>query len=194
MALSFLAPACAHAQDFAAPAPPGPSTGPLAFLDSALPPALASFGIEAGQVSWFGVPGLGTRVAAAGLGAGAARIALGLSQTGEPDIGWNTLALVAGTGGVSGGASLRAALRRDRTPVPGSALGPGMGLEVGGGAWVEAGRSARMWADAPQLWLRLRRCAVSRSAGRSGAGVCGPPWRGAPRRSRVARRDRSGWA
>ena len=75
--------AAARAQDFAAPAPPGPDPSALAFLDRALPAAEGGARIEAASTRWFGLPELITRVAALELGWRSFRSAAGVSQTGE---------------------------------------------------------------------------------------------------------------
>jgi hypothetical protein len=54
-----------------------------------------------------------------------------------------------------GGASLRALSRRDRTsPFGFDARGAAVGIEVGGGAWIEASRGIHVWTSAAQIWTR----------------------------------------
>ncbi|OGF14752.1 MAG: hypothetical protein A2W00_03255 [Candidatus Eisenbacteria bacterium RBG_16_71_46] len=144
-----------RAQDFSSAAAPGPAPSPVAFLEHGLPPASCTPAAEATLTSWHQVPGLTTR--AAGLGAGwrTLRAAAGLSQSGDPEIGWSALGFAVGAACPSWGAAVRGVLRRDRAPgTVGSALGPGVGAEAGAAAWVEAARGVTAWAAAPQLWTR----------------------------------------
>lgn len=143
------------AQDFGAPVPAGPARSPLAFLECGLPSAGPGPRIAGSTTRWFALPELTTR--ALGLGASwrGARAALGLSQTGDPELGWTALGLVAGAAGPTCGGSLRAVARRDRHLRPEAGpLGPGVGLEAGAGAWADAGGDLTLWASAPQIWLR----------------------------------------
>jgi hypothetical protein len=145
----------AGAQDFDLPAPawpPGPA-GP--WFERGLPPPATRPMIEAGVTRWHGLAALATRSLAAGAGWRAFRGGIGLSQTGEPDVGWTTIASVMGTVVPRAGASLRIAARRDRTsPFGFDARGAAVGLEAGGGAWVDAGERVHVWASAPQIWMR----------------------------------------
>jgi hypothetical protein len=155
LACLALAAAPARAQDFVAPAPawpPGPAAG---VLERGLPSAVPGAAIEGATTRWHGLAALTTRALAGALGWRAVRVAAGLSQTGEPDVGWTALALAAGAAGPGGGGSLRAVARRDRTsPFGFDARGADVGVEVGGGAWVEAAPRLHVWASAPQLWTR----------------------------------------
>src|SRR5207247_1129821 len=152
MALSMARPALA--QDFAAPAFPGPSTASLGFLEHGLPPSVGGMRLDVSVTRWFGFSDLTTRALAVGLGMGAVRSALGFSQTGEPPLGWSTLGLSLGGGGPGGAAALRVAVRRDHDPAElASPLGPGIGVEAGGGAWLKA-EPLVVWASAPQFWVR----------------------------------------
>jgi len=145
----------ARAQDFASPAPAWPPRPATAMLERGLPAADPGAAIEGVTTRWHGLAELTTRTAAGALGWRALRIAAGLSQTGEPDVGWTALALAAGAAGPAGGGALRAAARRDRTtPFGFDARGADVGVEVGGGAWVEATPRLHVWASAPQLWTR----------------------------------------
>ena len=153
--VALIAVAPAHAQDFDLPAPAWPPSSVAAWLERSLPPAAATPVVEAGATRWHGLDGLVTRSIAAGAGRRAVRAGLGLSQTGEPDIGWTALAVVAGAAAGRGGASVRALSRRDRTsPFGFDARGADVGLEVGGGGWIEAVRGIHVWASAPQMWTR----------------------------------------
>src|SRR5262249_40094340 len=152
IALSF-APA-ARAQDFAGPPSPGAEPRVWELLDRALPPPTASFSAAATQTRWWDVPGLETRAVAACAGWRSWRGSLGLSQTGEPELGWAALALALGSRGRDTGARGGAVTRRDRD-APWSrarAFRPGAGVEVGAGAWLVAAPGVRVWASAPQMW------------------------------------------
>jgi len=145
----------ARAQDFAAPAPawpPGPACGPL---ERGLPAAVPTVAIEGATIRWHGLAALTTRAVAGTFGRRALRAAAGLSQTGEPDVGWTALALAVGAAGSGGGGSLRALARRDRTsPFGFDARGADVGVEIGGGAWIEATAALHVWVSAPQMWTR----------------------------------------
>lgn len=151
--LALAAPATA--QDFDLPAPAWPP-GPVGvWFERALPPTAASPVVEAGVTRWHGLDALATRAVAAGAGWRAVRAGLGLSQTGEPDIGWTALGGVAGAVVQRGGASVRAVSRRDRRSRFGfDARGAAVGIEVGGGAWIEAIEGIHVWASAAQMWTR----------------------------------------
>jgi hypothetical protein len=143
------------AQDFASPACPGPARSPLAFLDCGLPPAGPGTRIAGAATRWFALPELTTRALGLGTSWRGARATIGLSQTGDPELGWTALGLAAGGSGPRCGGALRAVARRDRHPRPEPGpLGPGVGLEAGAGAWADAGADLTVWASAPQIWLR----------------------------------------
>lgn len=145
----------APAQDFASPAPPARAASPAAFLERALPTPGTSPAVEALESRWYEVPGLITRAAALAAGWRSIRAAAGISRTGDRELGWSTGALALGVAGKGAGGALRAAARRDCDPgALEAALGPGAGLEVGGGAWVEAGMGITLSASAPQLFTR----------------------------------------
>ena len=152
-ALALVA-ASAPAQDFAAPAPPGVAS-PAAFLERALPGPHPSLAAEALASHWYEVPGLTTRAAALAAGWRSIRAAVGISRTGDDELGWGAAALAMGVAGESAGGAFRAAVRRDCGPgALEAALGPGAGLELGGGAWVAAGGGITLSASAPQLFTR----------------------------------------
>ena len=143
------------AQDFDLPAPAWPMDAIAGWFERALPPAVAAAVVEAGVTRWHGLDALTTRAVAAGAGWRAVRAGLGLSQTGEPDVGWTALAGVAGAVVPRGGASVRAVSRRDRTsPFGFDAQGAAVGIEVGGGGWIEAAEGVHVWASAVQMWTR----------------------------------------
>lgn len=145
----------ARAQDFDLPAPAWPPAAAAGWLERALPPASGAAAVASGVTRWHGVAGLVTRALAGGAGRGAVRVALGLSQTGEPDLGWTALAAGAGAAGARAGAAARLLARRDRTsPFGFDARGAAVGAEAGGGAWLEARPGLHVWASAPQMWTR----------------------------------------
>lgn len=143
------------AQDFVSPALAGPDDSPLAALERGLPPASPGASLAGSSTRWFGLPELTTRALGLGGSWHGARGAAGLSQTGDPELGWTALGLALGGASKSCGGALRAVARRDRHPRPeDGALGPGVGLEAGAAAWAEAGGGVTLWASAPQIWLR----------------------------------------
>lgn len=145
----------AFGQDFDLPSPVWPSAPVAGWFERGLPPATAAPVVAAGVTRWHGIEGLSTRSIAAGAGWRAARAGLGLSQSGEPDIGWTALAAVVGAVTGRGGASLRALSRRDRTsPFGFDARGAAVGVEIGGGAWIEASSGFHVWTSAAQIWTR----------------------------------------
>lgn len=150
--LAGLAPALS-AQDFATSAESAPATAPAAMLDSALPPRGAAPGAEAFVLSRFALSALATRGAAAGLGWRSLRVAAGISQTGDPDIGWVAAGVACGVVHHAWGAGLRAVARRDQDPLARwrSPHG-GSGAECGGAVWFDLARDATLWASAPQVW------------------------------------------
>ena len=144
----------AAAQDFSGASPPGSTRAPDGLLDRALPPATASLGASLSRTRWWGLPDLETRSASAGASYRSWRAALGLSQTGEPELGWTSLGIGLGATSARAGAALRACVRRDRD-APWSvarAFTTGDGVEAGAGAWLMAGDAVRVWASAPQVW------------------------------------------
>lgn len=151
----LLAAAPCAAQDFDLPAPAWPPGPAGLWLERALPPPEARPIVEAGVTRWHGLEALATRSLSAGAGWRALRGGLGLSQTGEPELGWTALASALGAVVPHAGASLRVAGRRDRTSRFGfDARGAAVGVEAGGGAWLDAGERVHVWASAPQMWTR----------------------------------------
>lgn len=151
--LALAAPA--SAQDFDLPSPAWPPDVVAGWFERGLPPATRAPAIGAGVIRWHGLDALSTRSLAAGVGRRSLRAGLGLSQTGESDIGWTALAGVAGAVTGRGGASLRALGRRDRTsPFAFDARRAAVGVEVGGGAWIEAAPGIHVWTSAAQIWTR----------------------------------------
>ena len=142
------APVPSHAQDFDGPAPAGPSPLPAPLLERALPGGAPALRLEALAVEWGGLGDFTTRALVIGAGCRAARIAAGLSSTGDPELGWNAAALGAGCATGSFGAGLRVIGRRDRS---GDSAPRAAGLEVGGGFWAALPRGAVLWASLPAL-------------------------------------------
>ena len=142
------------AQDFAGASPPGSTRVPDGLLDRALPPASPALCAAVSQTRWWGLPGLETRAATASASFHTWRAALGLSQTGEPELGWTALGIGFGAATRRAGGGLRACARRDRD-APFRlvrAFTPGAGVEAGAGAWLLAADGVRVWASAPQVW------------------------------------------
>jgi hypothetical protein len=136
----------AAAQDYGAPAPSGPDPSTLVFLERCLPPPEVGGRADAAATRWYGLDELVTRSAALGGSFRSLRGALGISQTGETDLGWSAAGLALGAARPAGGAALRVVARWDRASGAREAGG-----EAGGGAWVQAGSGVRLWASAPQL-------------------------------------------
>jgi len=158
LGLALLALACAAsagAQDFVAPEPSWPPVSAAALLERGLPAATTGMHAEGFVTRWYGLAALQTRATALATSLGAARLALGVSQTGEPDLGWTALGLAGGAAGKGWGAALRGVVRRDRTTAFDlSPWAQGLGGEVGAGAWVAAGGGLELAASAPALWSR----------------------------------------
>ena len=144
----------AHAQDFAPALPAGPQAGALALLERGLPAAESAPAFETAATRWLGLASLATRSAALGFAARSVRVAAGLSQTGDPELGWTSAALAVGAAGSEGGAALRMVGRRDRSEgaIASGRLELGASYEAGAGAWLAAGAALSLWASAPQLW------------------------------------------
>src|SRR5262249_47881301 len=109
--------ACVRAacgQDFASASPPGLDGDPGALLERALPSAGVRVAASVTQTRWWGLPELEPRAASLHGAWRSARVALGLSQTGEPELGWTALAIGAGAASSHAGAGVRACVRRDR--------------------------------------------------------------------------------
>ena len=142
----------ARAQDFAGAAPAG-APDVLALLEGALPTPLARVELAAASTRWWGLQELETRTLAAGAGWRALRVGAGLSQTGEPELGWTALALALGGATREGGAAVRVATRRGRE-APWGLSGiatAGASYEAGAGAWLAFAPAWRVWASAPQV-------------------------------------------
>jgi hypothetical protein len=144
-----------HAQDLAG-ASPVAAFDVHDLLERALPAPTPGFTAAAASTRWWGLRELETRSLALEQGWRSLRVALGLSQTGVPELGWTTLALAAGAANPGAGAALRVVTRRDRDAPWNAryALAPEAGLEVGGGAWLAPLPAIRAWASAPQAWTR----------------------------------------
>ena len=154
-ALTFLAALAppARAQDFAPASASGPQPGADALLERALPDAASHFAFESSVTRWLALPALETRASAAELAAGAARFAIGLAQTGDPELGWTSVALGAGAACADAGGALRVLARHDRDAgaIGSGRLARGGGLEAGAGAWIEPSPGVTLWASAPQF-------------------------------------------
>ena len=137
-----------HAQEFAAPAPAGERSF-VALLERGLPPD--SSGIEGAvlAIRWHGVPELDTRSVAVGAAWRRARMACGVSQAGDRDLGWNAAAIGVGMAEARAGAALRSCVRQRR-----AAAAPAEGVEIGAAAWLAASPRLDLWTSAPQLWTR----------------------------------------
>ena len=147
----------ASSQDFAGAAPPSAGQDDaFASLERALPPAGRSLTAAVSHTQWWELRDLETRSAVIGAGWRSARTALGVSQTGSPELGWTALALSAGGAGSDAGAALRACgrLERDAPWSAARALSRDAGLEVGAGAWLAPANGVRVWASAPQMLVR----------------------------------------
>jgi len=146
----------AIAQDFTSAQLAGPGASACALIERGLPGAAPGVSLEACFARWLALPDLETRAVACAAGWRLARVAAGVSQTGEPDLGWSAVGLACGVARPDGGAGLRAVARRDLAIEPGSAaaarLAARAGVEVGWGAWLEAARGLRLWAAVPQSW------------------------------------------
>lgn len=142
-------------QEFAGAAAAGEAGGVGALLEHGLA-APATCGIETGVTSWFALPELQTRSAALGVRVRSLQMATGVAATGEPELGWNTVALAVGAVQPTFAVAVRAALRRDQAwwGAPPGVLGRAVGAEAGAGAWLQAAPQVRVWASAPQLWTR----------------------------------------
>ena len=145
----------ARAQDYAPAAPAGPQPGAFALLERALPCGPGAPAAELCATRWLALASLETRAAALLVAPAGTRVALGVSQTGDPALGWTSVALAVGGAAEQGGAALRAVARLDRATGDWDAerLAREGGIEAGAGAWIAPGRATVLWASAPQLWL-----------------------------------------
>ena len=152
--LALTVPRDSSSQDFAPAAPAGPQAGAAALLERALPLPDDALSLESSTTRWLGMEALETRAVALGLGPGSLRVAAGLSQTGDPELGWTALALAVGAAGAEGGAGVRVAGRRDRAAgaVLDGRLALDSGYEAGAGVWLAAAPGLALWAVAAQLW------------------------------------------
>jgi hypothetical protein len=140
----------ADAQDFAAPAPACDRSF-ANLLESGLAPPGPGPELTALATRWHALPELVTRSVAAGMGFRSLRIAAGVSQTGDLELGWNAASLGVGVAGPKGGVATRATGRHRRaSPWGGDAFS---GLEVGAGAWASATPNLDLWAVVPQAWI-----------------------------------------
>jgi hypothetical protein len=127
---------------------------PHALLERGLAPRAPGVAFETSLVRWYGVADLDTRAAAIALGRSSWRVALGASQTGTTELGWQALALAIGHATEDAGIAVRVLGRREPAALSETPLGKGVGLDAGAGAWVRAADGVRVWASAPQAWSR----------------------------------------
>ena len=149
--------ACARAslaQDFAPALPAGPQQGGETLLERALPVHGEVFSLGCDVTRWLARTDFETRSLALRASWRSVSAALGVSQTGDPELGWSAAALAFGAADATGGAALRAALRRDRAAgaLASSDLADALGAEAGAGAWLAPAPGMSVWASAPQLW------------------------------------------
>jgi hypothetical protein len=158
LALTAIASPAAHdaaAQEFAPAAPSGPEPGPSSMLERSLPAppagaAAAPASAECTLTRWNALDSFTTRSAAIMGAWRAGRIALGISSTGDAELGWNAAAIVAGVTTSRAGAALRVIGRRDRSPPEIGAM-RSAGLEVGAGFWSRIGEAFTLWMSAPGM-------------------------------------------
>jgi hypothetical protein len=145
----------ARAQDFDSPQPGARFETAAVLLEDGLPPAVARWTAEGSSVGRHAIAELSTRAVAVGGAWQVLRVAAGLSQTGDPQLGWTAVGAGLGVAGANAGFGVRAAARRDRwwlaeaTP-----LGSGLGAEAGLGAWIRPTSRIDVWASAPHIWVR----------------------------------------
>jgi len=147
--------AAAHAQDFAGAGPMAGDAGAFVQLERALPPQKPELSLATSQTRWWRLAELETRAAALAASWRTLRAALGVSQTGAPDVGWTAVGIALGGACADAGAGLRAVARADRTApfAPVRLASQDAGLELGGGAWLKPAPAVRVWASAPQLYV-----------------------------------------
>lgn len=145
----------ANAQDFESPEAGLTTETALTFLEWGMPPARARWTGDGLTIGRHSIPELTTRALAIGAGWRVLRGAVGLSQTGDPELGWTAGAAALGVSSSGGAIGVRGAARQDRYAFaePG-ALGNGTGIEVGLGAWLRPAAGLVVWSAAPQLWTR----------------------------------------
>ena len=139
----------ACAQEFEAPAPAG-AGGAAALIERALPAPAVGAELETIAVRWAGLADFSTRALALGTSFGPARVAAGFASTGDPEIGWNSVALAAGLTGETWGAGIRGIARRDRSAAPGERA-PAIGAAIGAGFWSAPAPGMEVWAAVPTL-------------------------------------------
>lgn len=146
----------ARAQDFAAASPAALAPAGLRLLEDGWPAERAGCGVATLRTDWWAVPDLSTRALALHAAWRSLRGAIGVSQTGAPDIGWTTGALACGVVSSHAGAGLRACVRSDRTgPWRVARLWASeSALELGGGAWLRPAPDLVVRVSAPQLVQR----------------------------------------
>lgn len=151
--VGFVCVGSACAQDFAAASPAGMAPAALRLLEDGWPAAQASSGAATLRTDWWAVPDLSTRALALHGAWRSLRSAIGVSQTGAPEIGWTTVAVACGAASAQAGAALRAGVRHDRTaPWRVAHLwATESALELGAGAWLCPARDVVVRVSAPQL-------------------------------------------
>jgi hypothetical protein len=145
----------AAAQEFASAAPSGPEPGASSLIERSLPAppegaATARASAECTLTRWNALDDFTTRAAAIMGAWHAGRIALGISSTGDAELGWNAAAIAAGVTTSRAGAALRVIGRRDRSPPEVGAM-RSTGFEVGAGFWSRIGEAFTLWMSAPGM-------------------------------------------
>ncbi len=145
-----------RSQDFTPALAAGVQSGSAALLERALPAPDERWAFEAAATRWFALPDLETRSLSLLVPVRTLRLAAGLSQTGDGELGWTCAGACAGAATPEFGFALRIVSRRDRAGggLLTSDAALGAGFEAGGGAWIAPATGARLWASAPQLWTR----------------------------------------
>ena len=146
----------ASSQDFAGAVPAAARDDAFTLLERALPPASRELAVAVAHTRWWDAHDLETRAVLVSGGWHSSRAALGLSQTGSPELGWTALGLAAGAATPAAGAALRACARLDRDAgwSAARAASRDAGVELGAGAWLVPTPGVRVWASAPQMFLR----------------------------------------
>lgn len=142
--------AAAHAQELDPVVPDGFSA--LGFVSQGLPPPDRATRLEWSVTRWDGLAALTAGAMAFHGARGAAHVGVALAHAGEDDLGWSTAAVALGGAGASGGAALTAIARRPDTPVDPASLRTTLGVEAGGGAWIDVAPGWRAWASDPGAW------------------------------------------
>ncbi len=193
-----------RAQEFAPAAPEPLVMGAASMLDQALAPERRAPELVILGGRPFGLAALDAAAVAAGLGWRSLRGAAGLARSGDPAIGWSTVAFAIGGATPGAGYALRVAARRDRrsdaaiaaeSGAPpdappgtiatdlggGTSAGVNAGGELGAGAWIAPGRVVLLWVAHPQLVTRGAAPPLARGL------ECGVAWRGSRVRAWLAR-------